>query len=47
MFEIPQATIGPDGTIYVVWNAGIVINNKVFINVFLAHSKDEGKLGHK
>ncbi|EPZ0458715.1 TPA: exo-alpha-sialidase [Bacillus paranthracis] len=43
MFEIPQATIGPDGTIYVVWNAGIVINNKVFINVFLAHSKDEGK----
>lgn len=42
MFEIPQATIGPDGTIYVVWNAGTVINNKTFINVFLAYSKDEG-----
>ncbi|WP_245592209.1 exo-alpha-sialidase [Ectobacillus panaciterrae] len=40
--EFPQASIGPDGTIYVVWNAGTVINGQTFINVFLAFSKNQG-----
>ncbi|MEA1012933.1 MULTISPECIES: sialidase family protein [Bacillus] len=40
--EFPQASIGPDGTIYVVWNAGTVINGQTFINVFLAFSRNQG-----
>ncbi|MFA2814008.1 exo-alpha-sialidase [Bacillus paranthracis] len=42
MFEIPQAAIGSDGTIYVVWNAGTIVGNKTYIDVFLAYSQDEG-----
>ncbi|MFJ7472147.1 sialidase family protein, partial [Peribacillus frigoritolerans] len=42
MFEIPQASIGPDGTIYVVWNAGTVVGNRTYIDIFLAYSQDEG-----
>lgn len=42
MFELPQAAIGPDGTIYVVWNAGRVVGGTTFIDIFLACSKDEG-----
>lgn len=40
--EFPQAAIGPDGTLYVVWNAGRVIGNTRFIDVLLAYSTDEG-----
>jgi hypothetical protein len=42
MNEFPQAAIGPDGTIYVVWNAGKVIGSSTFIDTFLAYSQDEG-----
>lgn len=42
MFEIPQAAIGADGTIYVVWNAGTVVGIRTFIDVYLAYSRDEG-----
>ncbi|UNK35294.1 glycoside hydrolase [Bacillus sp. N5-665] len=40
--EFPHAAIGPDGTLYVVWNAGRVIGNTRFIDIFLAYSTDEG-----
>ncbi|MED2792101.1 sialidase family protein [Bacillus wiedmannii] len=40
--EYPQAAIGPDGTLYVVWNAGRVIGNTRFIDILLAYSTDEG-----
>ena len=42
MNEFPHAAIGPDGTLYAVWNAGRVIGSRTFINVFLAYSKDKG-----
>ncbi|HWO96705.1 MAG TPA: hypothetical protein VNM45_10280 [Bacillus sp. (in: firmicutes)] len=42
MNEFPHAAIGPDGTIYVVWNAGTVVGGTTFINVFLAYSQDQG-----
>ena len=42
MFEIPQAAIGLDGTIYVVWNAGTVVGARTYIDVYLAYSQDEG-----
>ena len=42
MNEFPHADIGPDGTIYVVWNAGTVVGATTFINVFLAYSQDQG-----
>ncbi|WP_420911251.1 sialidase family protein [Priestia aryabhattai] len=42
MFEIPQAAIGQDGTIYVVWNAGSTVGGVKNINVFLAYSQDGG-----
>ncbi|MBS7530279.1 exo-alpha-sialidase [Hazenella sp. IB182353] len=42
MNEFPSATIGPDGTIYVVWNAGRVTGGTTFIDVFLAYSTDRG-----
>lgn len=42
MNEFPHASIGPDGTLYVVWNEGTVIGNTTFINVFLAYSQDGG-----
>ncbi|MED4287386.1 sialidase family protein [Priestia megaterium] len=43
MNEFPQASIGPDGTIYVVWNAGTIVGGTPFINVYLAYSQDQGK----
>lgn len=42
MFEIPQAGIGPDGTIYVVWNQRRNIGGTIFIDVFLAYSQNGG-----
>jgi len=42
MFEIPQAAIAPDGTIYVVWNAGRTVGGVKNIDVFVAFSKDGG-----
>ncbi|MGE1198565.1 sialidase family protein [Priestia megaterium] len=42
MNEFPHASIGPDGTLYVVWNAGTVVGTTTFINVFLAYSQDGG-----
>ncbi|MFB2347918.1 exo-alpha-sialidase [Priestia megaterium] len=42
MNEFPHASIGPDGTLYVVWNAGTVAGTTTFINVFLAYSQDGG-----
>ncbi|PEL62867.1 hypothetical protein [Bacillus toyonensis] len=42
MFEIPQAGIGPDGTIYVVWNQRRNIGGTTFIDVFLAYSQNGG-----
>ncbi|MGE5701968.1 MAG: exo-alpha-sialidase [Clostridia bacterium] len=42
MNEFPQAAIAPDGTIYVVWNAGRVIGTTTFIDIFLAFSTDKG-----
>jgi hypothetical protein len=42
MNEFPHAALGPDGTIYVVWNAGVVVGNTTFIDTFLAYSQDEG-----
>ncbi|WP_257143585.1 exo-alpha-sialidase [Bacillus thuringiensis] len=42
MNEFPQAAVGPDGTIYVVWNAGRVVGNTTFIDTFLAYSQNEG-----
>lgn len=42
MFEIPQAAIGPDGTIYVVWNAGSTVGGVKRIDVFVAFSTDGG-----
>ncbi|WP_243765410.1 exo-alpha-sialidase [Bacillus arachidis] len=42
MNEFPQAAIGPDGTLYVVWNAGRVIGGTTFIDIFLAYSTDKG-----
>lgn len=41
--EFPQASIGPDGTIYAVWNGGTVNGD---INIFLAFSRNQGALGH-
>ncbi|EJV69794.1 hypothetical protein BWGOE3_35140 [Bacillus mycoides] len=38
--EFPQASIGPNGTIYVVWNAGTIINGP--INIFLTFSENQG-----
>jgi hypothetical protein len=40
--EFPHAAIGPDGTIYVVWNAGRVVGASIFVDVFLAYSTNEG-----
>lgn len=40
--EFPQAAIGPDGTLYVVWSVGRVIGSRTFIDTFLAYSQDEG-----
>ena len=40
--EFPQAAIGPDGVLYVVWNAGRVVGSTTFIDIFLAYSQDEG-----
>lgn len=37
--EFPQASIGPDGTIYAVWNGGTVNGD---INIFLAFSRNQG-----
>jgi hypothetical protein len=42
LFELPQAAIGPDGTLYVVWNAGRVVGTRTSIDIFLAYSQDEG-----
>ena len=42
MNEFPHAAIGPDGTLYVVWNAGRVVGSTTFIDTFLAYSQDEG-----
>jgi hypothetical protein len=41
LMEFPSASIGPDGTIYVVWNDGV---NKATtgIDVFLAYSRNQG-----
>lgn len=43
MFEIPQAAIGDDGTIYVVWNAGRTVGGIKRIDIFLAFSRDAGQ----
>ncbi|PEM93749.1 hypothetical protein CN558_24045 [Bacillus wiedmannii] len=40
--EFPQAAIAPDGTLYVVWNAGRVIGATTFSDIFLAYSTDKG-----
>jgi len=40
--EFPQASIGLDGTIYVVWNAGRLVGNTIFIDTFLAYSQNGG-----
>lgn len=42
MNEFPHATIGPDGTLYAVWNQGRVVGTTTFIDVFLAFSTDKG-----
>ena len=41
-FEFPQAAIAPDGTLYVVWNAGRIVGNSRFIDILLAYSQDQG-----
>lgn len=46
MNEFPHAAIAPDGTLYVVWNAGRVIGTTTFIDVFLAYSTDKGNTWH-
>lgn len=43
MFEIPQAAIGDDGTIYVVWNAGRTVGGVKRIDIFLAFSRNDGQ----
>jgi hypothetical protein len=42
MNDYPHAAIGPDGTIYVVWNEGRVVGTTTFIDVYLAYSTDKG-----
>lgn len=42
MNEFPHAAIAPDGTLYVVWNAGRIVGNSRFIDILLAYSQDEG-----
>lgn len=42
MNEFPHAAIGPDGTLYAVWNAGRFDGIRTFIDVFLAYSIDKG-----
>lgn len=42
MNEFPHAAIGPDGTLYAVWNAGRVVGDTTFIDIFLAYSTDKG-----
>ncbi|MDA1761579.1 hypothetical protein PDK32_14965 [Bacillus cereus] len=42
MNEFPHATIGPDGTIYAVWNEGRVVGGTTFIDIILGYSQDEG-----
>ncbi len=42
MNEFSHAAIGPDGTLYVVWNAGRVVGSTTFIDTFLAYSQDGG-----
>lgn len=46
MNEYPQAAIAPDGTLYVVWNAGRIIGNSRFVDILLAYSQDEGNTWH-
>ncbi|WP_336992518.1 sialidase family protein [Bacillus toyonensis] len=42
MNEFPHAAIGPDGTLYAVWNAGRVVGDTTYIDVFLAYSTNKG-----
>ncbi|RFT62652.1 exo-alpha-sialidase [Bacillus clarus] len=46
MNEFPHATIGPDGTLYAVWNQGRVVGTTTFIDIFLAYSTDKGNTWH-
>ncbi|MBS4189893.1 DUF11 domain-containing protein [Bacillus sp. FJAT-49705] len=42
MNEFPHAAIGPDGTIYVVWNEGRVVGGTTFIDIILGYSQNAG-----
>lgn len=42
MNEFPHAAIGPDGTLYVVWSQGSVVNGTTIIDVMLAYSTNQG-----